>query len=218
MSKHHVRATSAAVALVALAASQHSLEAQGISYTIAPAVTSINWDAALGLKNHSLYGGQASLDFENLISLQGYYFTNDKIGTAVDKLGLSGNLANQLTNQRLNVRSTGANVIWKFWKGGVAPFVKTGGGVIELRPDSGRSTKQIALNLGGGLRIGGDAPVHLDLFAEDMILRVDRYALVQSRQLVRARRSKRKRPATQLCAGCRCWNSTRAQIGRQAEW
>jgi hypothetical protein len=176
MKKQLVR-TAAGMTLLSFAIARSPLGAQGISYTVAPAVESINWDSSLGLKNHSLYGGQASLDFDNLISLQGYYFTNDKIGTAVDKLGLSGNLANQLTNQRLRIRSTGANVIWKFWKGGITPFLKTGGGVIELRPDSGRATKQIALNLGGGLRIGGDAPLHLDLFAEDMILRVDRYAL-----------------------------------------
>lgn len=150
---------------------------QGISYSIAPAVQSINWDSDFGLKNHSLYGGQASIDFERLISLQGFYFTNDKINTAVDKLGLSGNVANQLTNQRLQVRSMGANVIWKFWSGGIAPFIKTGGGVIELRPDSGTASRQIMVNGGVGLRIGANAPVFLDLFADDMMIRADRYAI-----------------------------------------
>ncbi|MBC8088915.1 MAG: hypothetical protein H7Z40_16745 [Phycisphaerae bacterium] len=152
--------------------------AQGISYSIAPAGASVSWDRDLGLKNHSLYGAQASIDFERLVSLQGYFFTNDKINTAVDRLGLTGPLAGQLTNQRLNMRSMGANVIWKFWKGGIAPFVKTGGGIVEFRPDSGASTKQIALNLGGGLRFGANAPIFLDVFAEDMMLRVDRYALL----------------------------------------
>ncbi|MDQ6611094.1 MAG: porin family protein, partial [Gemmatimonadota bacterium] len=151
--------------------------AQGISYTLAPAAASLNWDKDLGLKNHSLYGGQASIDFERLVSLQGYYFTNDKISTAVDKLGLNGSLGDQLRNQRLQVRSMGANVIWKFWSGGVAPFIKTGGGIVELRPDSGHTSKQIALNAGAGLRFGANAPLFLDIFAEDMMLRVDRYAL-----------------------------------------
>lgn len=155
-----------------------TLFAQGISYSIAPAGASLSWDRDLGLKNHSLYGAQASIDFERLVSLQGYFFTNDKINTAVERLGLSGSLAGQLTNQRLNLRSMGANVIWKFKQGGIAPFVKTGGGILEFRPDSGKSTKQIALNLGGGLRFGANAPIFLDVFAEDMMLRVDRYALL----------------------------------------
>lgn len=152
--------------------------AQGISYTLAPAGASLSWDRELGLKNHSLYGAQASIDFERLISLQGYYLTNDRINTAVDRLGLTGSLADQLVNQRLNMRSMGANVIWKFWQGGIAPFIKTGGGIVEFRPDSGRRTRQIALNAGGGIRFGANAPVFLDIFAEDMMLRVDRYALL----------------------------------------
>ncbi|MEP6765913.1 MAG: hypothetical protein ABJB66_16480 [Gemmatimonadaceae bacterium] len=153
------------------------VSAQGISYTLAPAAASLSWDKDLGLKNHSLYGGQGSIDFERLISLQGYYLTNNNINSAVDRLGLGGDLGSQLRNQRLQVRSMGANVIWKFWGGGIAPFIKTGGGVIELRPDSGRTSKQIVLNAGGGLRFGANAPLFLDLFAEDMMLRVDRYAL-----------------------------------------
>ncbi|MEO7999868.1 MAG: outer membrane beta-barrel protein, partial [Gemmatimonadaceae bacterium] len=55
--------------------------------------------------------------------------------------------------------------------------IKTGGGIIELRPDSGRVSKQIQLTGGGGLRFGANAPVFLDLFAEDMMLRADRYAI-----------------------------------------
>lgn len=166
-----------AVAIVSLVGVSRPVASQGITYTLAPTAASLQWDRDLGLRNHSLYGAQASLDFERLISLQGYYLTNDRIKSAVDKLGLTGNLATQLTNQELNVRSFGANVIWKFWKGGIAPFVKTGGGIVELRPDSGRTTRQIALNAGGGVRFGADAPVHLDLYAEDMMLRMDRYAL-----------------------------------------
>jgi hypothetical protein len=165
------------IALAGGSAGFNTASAQGISYTVAPAAASLQWDKDLGLKNHSLYGAQASIDFERIVSLQGYYFTNDKVNSAVDRLGLSGSLAQQLKDQRLGVRSMGANIVWKFWPGGIAPFIKTGGGIVELRPDSGRVSKQIALNVGGGIRIGANAPVFLDLFAEDMMLRVDRYAL-----------------------------------------
>ena len=154
-----------------------AVQGQGITYTLAPAVSSLQWDKDFGLKNHSLYGGQASIDFERLISLQGFYFTNDKVNSAVNKIGLTGNLANQLKDQRLQVRSMGANVLWKFWSGGVAPFIKTGGGVLELRPDSGKLTKQIMLNAGAGLRFGANAPIFLDIFADDMMIRADRYAI-----------------------------------------
>lgn len=168
----------AAAALFAgLSVSATAVHAQGITYTLAPAATSINWDKDFGLKNHSLYGGQASIDFEQLVSLQGYYFTNNKVNTAVDKLGLGGDLGAQLKDQKLQVRNMGANVIWKFWSGGIAPYLKTGGGILELRPDSGAKSKQITLNAGGGIRFGGNAPLYLDLFAEDMMLRADRYSI-----------------------------------------
>lgn len=174
---HRVRMMMPGTIIVLALTSTSNAAAQGISYTVAPAVQSINWDSDFGLKNHALYGGQASIDFERLISLQGFYFTNDKINTAVDKLGLSGNAAQQLKNQRLQVRSMGANVLWKFWSGGVAPFIKTGGGVLELRPDSGKVSKQIMVNGGAGLRFGANAPVFLDIFADDMMIRADRYAI-----------------------------------------
>lgn len=167
----------AAALLAGLSVTATAVHAQGITYTLAPAATSINWDKDFGLKNHSLYGGQASIDFEQLVSLQGYYFTNDKVNTAVRRLGLGGDLGDQLKDQKLQVRNMGANVIWKFWSGGIAPYLKTGGGIIELRPDSGAKTKQITLNAGGGIRFGGNAPLYLDLFAEDMMLRADRYAI-----------------------------------------
>lgn len=172
--------TLVALSVALLAAQPSDARAQGITYTIAPTGASLQWDRDLGLRNHSLYGAQASLDFERLISLQGYYLTNDGVKSAVDRLGLSGDLATQLKDQQLNVRSFGANVVWKFWKGGVAPFLKTGGGILEIRPDSGRSNRQIVLNAGGGIRIGADAPVHLDLYAEDMMMRIDRYSLFNS--------------------------------------
>jgi len=169
----------AAVAVTAGALSliPHEARSQGITYTLAPAASSIQWDKDFGLKNHSLYGGQASIDFERLISLQAFYFTNDKVNSAVDKLGLGGSLGSQLKDQRLQVRSMGANVLWKFWSGGIAPFIKTGGGILELRPDSGKTSKQIMLNAGGGLRFGANAPLFLDIFADDMMIRADRYAI-----------------------------------------
>jgi len=175
--RRHLRRAALSVTVGASLLSAKDAAAQGISYTLAPAGASLAWDRDLGLKNHSLYGAQGSIDFERLVSLQGYYLTNDRINSAVDRLGLTGSLATQLTNQRLRMRSMGANVIWKFWQGGVAPFIKTGGGIVEIRPDSGRLTKQIALNAGGGIRFGANAPIFLDIFAEDMMLRVDRYAL-----------------------------------------
>ncbi|MGV3710238.1 MAG: outer membrane protein [Gemmatimonas sp.] len=173
-----VRPSLLAIAAAAAATVARPANAQGISYTIAPAATSVQWDSDFGLRNHSLYGGQASIDFERLISLQGFYFTNDKINTAVDRLGLSGELAEQLTNQRLRMRSMGANVIWKLGNGGVAPFIKTGGGILELRPDSGRTSKHIQVTGGAGIRFGSNAPVFLDIFAEDMVIRADRYAIL----------------------------------------
>lgn len=96
--------TLVALSVALLAAQPSDARAQGITYTIAPTGASLQWDRDLGLRNHSLYGAQASLDFERLISLQGYYLTNDGVKSAVDRLGLSGDLATQLKDQQLNVR------------------------------------------------------------------------------------------------------------------
>ena len=171
------RRVMAATALAAGALAPGGALAQGVGYTVAPAASSIQWTDRLGLDNTSMYGGILSFDFDRFASLQGFYFTNSGVQTALGRLDLSGPIAGQLGDQQLDVRSYGANLVLNLWSGGVAPFVKAGGGILELRPDIGGRSRQVALNVGGGLRIGANAPVFLDLFAEDMIFRLDRYSL-----------------------------------------
>lgn len=178
------RSTGALVTAVALIAGAPALEAQGLGYTLTPAATSIRWTDALGLNASTLLGGQVGFDFERYVTLQGYYFTNDGVRTAVDKFGLTGDLATRLANQKLDIRTYGANLLLNLGTGTIVPFIKGGGGVIEFRPQTAIAgtvtagpTRQAALTLGGGLQLNILGPVRLDLFAEDLMFRVNRYTL-----------------------------------------
>ena len=83
------------------------------------------------------------------------------------------------------MRFYGANLLLNLGSGTVVPFLKGGGGVMEFRPQAAAAgtvtsgpTRQAALTLGGGLQLDILGPVRLDLFAEDLMLRVNRYTLV----------------------------------------
>lgn len=174
----------ALVTAAALIVGAPALDAQGLGYTLTPAATSIRWTDALGLNASTLLGGQVGFDFERYVSLQGYYFTNDGVRTAVDKFGLTGDLATRLANQKLDIRTYGANLLLNLGTGTIVPFIKGGGGVIEFRPQTAAAgtvtagpTRQAALTLGGGLQLNILGPVRLDLFAEDLMFRVNRYTL-----------------------------------------
>ena len=171
----HAVAAFAVFAAVPLA----PMSGQSLGYTFTPAASGISWEDGLGLRNKALYGGALSIDFERWLSLQGYFFTNNGVAAAVDRLDVPDDVSSGLGDQRLRVRSYGANLKVPLVIGDVAPYLTAGGGILDFRPDNGERTRQVALNLGGGFRIALAEALHLDLFAHDAMFRVDRLSLFQ---------------------------------------
>lgn len=167
----------ASTGLLAIIGMAESAAAQIIRTTITPGATAIRWKEELGLEDKALYGGSLDFDFDRWVALQGYFFTNTGVETAADKLGVSPDDAADLGDQRLRLNSYGANVKLNLGVGTVVPHLDFGGGVIEFRPDNGVRSRQIAVNLGGGLRIAATERVYLDLYARDAMFRINRFAL-----------------------------------------
>ncbi len=168
------RLASGVLAIALAIAPVDQANSQGIGYTLTPAFQRVQWADALGLGNGSLYGGQVSIDFERAFSLQPYYFQNSSIPLSTSGFPPPGA---SLLSQDLKVRSYGVNLLANFGQGAFTPFVKLGGGIVDFEPSAGASSEQIALNAGGGLRFDFGERLYIDLFAEDLMFRVDRFAL-----------------------------------------
>lgn len=166
-----------AAAPFALAAAPARLAAQGVGYTVAPQATQVRWANDLGLDNALLYGGNLSFDFERYLSLQGSYFTNSGVQSTLGDLSLTDNVGNALTDQDVGLRSYGAKLRVNLGAGRFVPFLLGGGGVLQVRPDGGRRSDQISVSGGGGLRVGIVGPLKLELTAEDLMFRINRYQL-----------------------------------------
>src|SRR5688572_20300551 len=149
---------------------------QGIGYTLTPAVQRFKWENSLGLTDQTIYGGQASIDFERYLSLQAYFLGGSGLNATT---GPIPGAPVQLVGQDLDLRAYGANVLVNLGTGTVIPFLKAGGGVLDFKPESGgESSEQIALNAGGGLRLNIGGRAFLDFSIEDAMFRVDRFALL----------------------------------------
>lgn len=163
--------------LIALAAPIVPAAAQGVTYTLTPTYTVFEWNDKLGIENTELWGGRLAYNFGRYISLQGYYLWRDDVKTSLATVS-DGNLPPaSFTEQELDIRKYGADVILNLGTSGVTPFLKGGGGVLEFDTPDGDPVKAIALTAGGGFRFGLNR-LNIEVFAEDTAFRIDRYSLV----------------------------------------
>ncbi len=163
--------------VVVLLASAHDALAfpRGLSYSLAPTVDYMMWDDELGLEDVAVYGGRLSLNFGRLVSLQGHYFTNDKVDTDLRNIRYGGQPVGFDHDQRLGVSRYGADMMLSLGLGqDFVPFIKVGGGVLHLSPDEGRNFDAIALSAGGGLRFAFLDRFQAQVHVEDVMFRMDR--------------------------------------------
>jgi len=165
-----------ALLVVLLASAQDALALpRGLSYSLAPTVDYIMWDDELGLEDVALYGGRLSLNFGRLVSLQGHYFTNDKVDTDLRSIRYNGQPIGFDHDQGLGVSRYGADMMLSLGLGqDFVPFIKVGGGVLHFTPDEGRNFDAIALSAGGGLRFAFLDRFQAQVHVEDVIVRMDR--------------------------------------------
>lgn len=159
-----------------LAASARA-QPEGVSYTITPAYDVLQWDNEVGLEDTELYGGRLGISFGKLAALQGYYLERQDVRTRLAELGLPG-AGGQVTDRALDISTYGVDVVLRLGTGNVVPFLRGGGGVLTFRPDSGDEVRQISMKAGGGVRLGFRR-FQVEVFAEDLAFRVDRFQLAE---------------------------------------
>lgn len=149
---------------------------EGISYTLQPTYSFMQWDSGVPLKNTELYGGRVAINFGRYVSLAPYYLMRGNVRADFSRVGLPDGLV-AVSGQRIDLRNYGANVVLSTGGTNVAPFLRGGAGVMEFRPDGGgHRSQQINVNAGGGVRFGLSRLL-LEVYAEDTAFRLNRYQL-----------------------------------------
>ena len=152
--------------------------AQGLRYTLTPTASKVEWDNPLGLEDTYLYGGRLGLVFGRFVELQGHYLTNQGSTTRLADLSDRLGVGNPPPDSRLAVRKYGADIVLNFGAGAITPFARGGGSVIRFEPDNAGRSNVVALSYGGGLRFGDPSRISLNLFADQLLFRVDRARLL----------------------------------------
>lgn len=149
---------------------------EGISYTLQPTYSFMQWDSGVPLRNTELYGGRVAINFGRYVSLAPYFMMRGNVRADFSRVGLPDELVT-VSGQRVDLRNYGANVVLSTGGTNVAPFLRGGGGVMEFRPDAGGlRSQQISVNAGGGVRFGLSRLL-LEVYAEDTAFRLNRYQL-----------------------------------------
>lgn len=162
-------------------ASAVPLAAQELRYNIAPQGTRIQWDNDLGLKDANLLGGRFGFTFNQYIGLHGFYLTRSNVRAELSRLPLTDSLGNALSDHDVDIRNFGADLRINVGSGALSPFLTAGGAVLRFDPDSAPRSSQIALKLGAGVQLGAPGRVRVSIFAEDLMFRLNRYALAARR-------------------------------------
>jgi hypothetical protein len=160
-----------ATALVACLCSTCLARDHGITYSLVPRADRVWWDNDVGLEDAYLYGGAMAARLDPLVTLQGYFLTNNGVSTDLSRVSA------EFIDQDIRLSTYGADVILKLNRGPIAPFLTCGGGILRFDPDSGDVFEQIALRVGGGLRYEFMPRLYGQISAEDLFYRIDRTML-----------------------------------------
>ncbi|MEP7383188.1 MAG: hypothetical protein ABI910_15970, partial [Gemmatimonadota bacterium] len=147
-----------------------SASSQSLGYVLTPAAERIQWDKDLAFKDDWLYGGRLGLLFGHQIELQPFYFFAKDY--PIDDARAIASFGPASVGRSVEIRHFGANLQLNLGRGDVVPFIRGGGGILQLRPDSGARRDRIAASAGGGIRfsIGG---LSAELYAEQMAMRLN---------------------------------------------
>ncbi len=164
------RAGWAGASLLALLFAAPPAAAQSLGYVLTPAAERIQWDKDLAFKDDWLYGGRLGLLFGQQVELQPFYFFANNY--PIDAARAASVFGPSSAGRSIDIRHYGANLQLNLARGDVVPFIRGGGGILQLRPDSGARRERVAVTAGGGIRfsLGG---VSAELYAEQMALRLN---------------------------------------------
>ena len=148
-----------------------------VRYTLSPIANGTAWNSNLGLEDGLFYGGKVGIDFGPLIGLEVSYLTSGNLWTDFSRIDLRDTMGSLVGDQRVKVRRFGGDLIVRWPTDRVAPFVKLGGGVIRLEPESSPKVEKIDVRLGGGLEYIFTNRLRTRAWVEMNRFRLDRYTL-----------------------------------------
>ncbi len=147
-------------------------QAQTIGYAVEPGGSFVQWDEDLGLEDGWLWGGALTFELGSRVRLSPFYLTRSGLQADPTGIGGSDSLFADVDSFEFDARHVGVSMDLDLTDGNVVPFVRLGGGLLRLDPDSGDAIDRVALSYGGGLRFGlGRAGIRL--FAEGTSYRLD---------------------------------------------
>jgi hypothetical protein len=150
-----------ALVILTLLAPVALAQVAGVGYRLAPGASYILFEDNAGLTDSYLLGGGAGISFGEFVELGGVYYVGADFST--DFSGFTGLEASPeiaealiaLPTRDVNVRRYGADLQLRLARGGFAPFLFGGTGVLSFDPAGRESSEHIYVLGGGGLQLTG---------------------------------------------------------------
>ncbi len=162
----------------------------GISYTLSPIGSRINWDDNAGLRDGYFYGGQVGFGFGEFVELSGVYTLGYDLKTDFSELSVgslvSGASPGTFDGRDVDARRYGANLRLNLSRGSLVPFVKVGTGIIRFEPDGLEETESIYALGGAGLTFSLADRYTLSVAAENLSYRFNPASIFSGDELTRA--------------------------------
>lgn len=128
-------------------------QARSVGYSLAPRISYVQWDDALGLQNDWLWGAAFDFDLGSRVRLSPYFLT--RTGLSADPAEVSGAPTFPSADVLdVDTRQYGVDLDIDLTDGRIAPFLRLGGGVLHVDPASADRLDRVTLTYGGGLRFG----------------------------------------------------------------
>ena len=127
-------------------------QVSGISYTLSPTVENVWWDDQAGIEDGLLFGGKFGLGFGEYLELRANYMESGDLKTSFTDYGLANFNDSLFTARDVKIKRWGGDLKANLSKGALLPFVTLGTGIQSIGLDTMEATKQIYVQVGGGVK------------------------------------------------------------------
>ncbi len=127
-------------------------QVSGISYTLSPTVENVWWDDQAGIEDGLLFGGKFGLGFGEYLELRASYMQSGNLMTDFSNYGLANFPDSLFTPRDVKITRWGGDLKANLSKGALLPFVSFGTGIQSIELDTMEATKQIYVQVGGGVK------------------------------------------------------------------
>lgn len=134
---------------------------QGVGYRLAPGAAYMSFDDNAGLEDGFLFGGTLGLSFGEFLELGVGYFVAPQLRTDFSRFTgleeaphIAEGLA-ALPQQQVRLQRLGTELQLRLTRGGLAPYLIGGAGVVRFEPERTGRSDNIFLSGGGGVQLTG---------------------------------------------------------------